>query len=71
MTSRASPIPSSGGPATESFFNTLLWDLGGETKKFRIGVEFTFRKTEYKDPAATGRFPNSGFGIHPQFQWLF
>ena len=53
------------------FYNTLLWDLGGEKKKFRIGVEFTFRKTEYKDPASTGRLPNSGFGIHPQFQWLF
>jgi hypothetical protein len=53
------------------FFNTLLWDLGGEKQKFRIGVEFTLRKTEYKDPASTGRLPNSGFGIHPQFQWLF
>ena len=52
-------------------FNTLLWDLGGEKKKFRIGAEFIFRKTEYKDPASTGRLPNSGFGIHPQFQWLF
>jgi hypothetical protein len=53
------------------FFSTLLWDLGGETKKFRIGAEFTLRKTEYKDPIATGRLPNSGFGINPQFQWLF
>jgi len=53
------------------FFNTLLWDLGKERKKFRIGVEFTLGKTEYKDPALTGRLPNSGFGIHPQFQWLF
>ena len=53
------------------FFNTLLWDIGRGTKKFRIGAEFIFRKTEYKDPVATGRFPNSGFGIHPQFQWLF
>jgi hypothetical protein len=53
------------------FFNTLLWDLGGENKKFRIGLEFNFRKTEYKDLTATGRLPNDGFGIHPQFQWLF
>ena len=53
------------------FFNTLLWDLGGEEKKFRIGVEFSLRKTEYKDPTSTGRLPNSGFGIQPQFQWLF
>jgi hypothetical protein len=52
-------------------FNSLLWDLGGETKKFRIGAEVIFRRTEYKDPTLTGRFPNSGFGIHPQFQWLF
>ena len=53
------------------FYNTLLWDLGGEKKKFRVGVEFTLGKTEYKDPTLTGRLPNSGFGIHPQFQWLF
>jgi len=53
------------------FYNTLLWDLGKEKKKFRIGVEFTLGKTEYKDPALTGRLANSGFGIHPQFQWLF
>jgi len=53
------------------FFNTLLWDLGGEQKKFRIGVEFGFRKTEYKDPTLTGRLSNKGFEIHPQFQWLF
>ena len=60
-----------GRTRNRGFFNTLLWDIGGEKKKFRIGVEFIFRKTEYKDPVATGRFPNSGFGIHPQFQWLF
>ena len=53
------------------FYNTLLWDLGKEKKKFRIGVEFTLGKTEFKDPALTGRLANSGFGIHPQFQWLF
>jgi len=53
------------------FFNTLLWDVGGATKKFRIGVELALRRTEYKDPTATGRLPNEGFGIHPQFQWLF
>ena len=70
MTSRASPIPSSGGPATELLQHSALGS-GGEKKKFRIGLEFTFRKTEYKDPASTGRLPNSGFGIHPQFQWLF
>ena len=52
-------------------FNTLLWDLGGEQKKFRIGAQFSFRKTEYKDPTFTGRLPNSGFGVMPQFQWLF
>ena len=53
------------------FFSTLLWDLGGEQKKFRIGFEFTLRKTEYKDPISTGRLPNEGFGLNPQFQWNF
>ena len=47
------------------FFNTLLWDVD---KKFRIGVEATFRRTEYKDPT---NLPNDGFGFHPQFQWTF
>ena len=48
------------------FFSTLLWDL--ETKKFRIGVESTLRKTEYKDPTNHG-VPNEGFGFHTQFPW--
>jgi hypothetical protein len=66
-------IPNSlfGRTRNRVFFSTLLWDLGGETKKFRIGAEFNLRKTEYKDPISTGRLPNSGFGINPQFQWLF
>jgi len=52
-------------------YNTLLWDLGGERKKFRLGLELTYGRTEYKDPTITGRLPNSGFGIHPQFAWVF
>jgi len=49
------------------FFNTLLWDLGGEEKKFRIGFEFTYRTTNYKDASLS----NTGFGLQPQFRWVF
>ena len=49
-------------------YSTLLWDLD---KAFRIAFEATYRKTEYKDPTATGRLPNEGFGFHTQFQWTF
>ena len=87
-----------GRTRNRGFFNTLLWDFGGETKKFRIpntlfgrtynrvfystllweldksfrlGFEPTWRKTEYKEPTATGRLPNEGFGFHTQFAWTF
>jgi hypothetical protein len=60
-----------GRTRNRGIYDTLLWDIGMEKKRFRVGVELMFRKTEYKDPVITGRFPNSGFGIHPQFQWLF
>jgi hypothetical protein len=60
-----------GRTRNRGIYNTLLWDIGMEKKRFRVGAELMFRKTEYKDPVTTGRFPNSGFGIHPQFQWLF
>lgn len=60
-----------GRTRNRGIYNTLLWDIGMEKKRFRVGMELMFRKTEYKDPVITGRFPNSGFGIHPQFQWLF
>ncbi|WP_035356555.1 hypothetical protein [Edaphobacter aggregans] len=53
------------------FWSNLLWDLAGEQKKFRIGFEFTYRKTDYKDPISTGRLPNEGFGFQPQFAWSF
>jgi hypothetical protein len=32
-----------------TFYSNLLWDLGGK-KKFRIGFEFTYCQTDYKDP---------------------
>ena len=51
-----------------AFYSTLIWDLD---KAYRIAVEATYRKTEYKDPTATGRLPNEGFGFHTQFQWAF
>ena len=49
-------------------YSTLIWDLN---KAYRIAFEATYRKTEYKDPASTGRLPNEGFGFHTQFQWSF
>ena len=50
------------------FYSTLLWELD---KRFRLGFEPTWRKTEYKEPTATGRLPNEGFGFHTQFAWTF
>lgn len=51
-----------------TIYSTLLWDLN---KTFRIAFEATYLHTDYKDPIATGRLPNSGFGLQPQFQWTF
>jgi len=50
-----------------TFYSNLLWDLGGETKAFRIGLEFTYRQTDYKQ----GSLSNKGFGVQPQFRWTF
>ncbi len=50
-----------------TLYSNLLWDLGGEEKKFRIGFEFTYRQTDYKDPSLS----NKGFGLQPQFRWTF
>jgi hypothetical protein len=49
-------------------FSTLIWDVNG---RFRLAVEATYRKTEYKDPTATGRLPNEGFGLQPQIRYSF
>ena len=46
-------------------YSTLLWEFG---KSFRIGVEPTWRKTEYKEPT---NLPNDGFGLQTQFAWTF
>ena len=51
-----------------AFYSTLIWDLD---RAYRIAVEATYRKTEYKDPIATGRLTNEGFGLHTQFQYAF
>jgi hypothetical protein len=51
-----------------AFYSTLIWDLD---RAYRIAVEATYRKTEYKDPTATGRLTNEGFGLHTQFQYAF
>ena len=48
-----------------TFYSNLLWDV---SKKFRIAVEATYRKTEYKEPT---NLPNEGFGFHTQFAWFF
>jgi hypothetical protein len=48
-----------------TFYSTLLWDIG---KTFRIGIEPTWRKTEYKEPT---NLPNEGFGLQTQFAWTF
>jgi hypothetical protein len=64
------PIPNTlfGRTYNRTVYSTLLWDVN---MKFRLGFEFTYRKTEYKDPIATGRLPNEGFGFQPQFAWSF
>ena len=49
-------------------YSTLIWDV---TQRLRLAIEATYRKTEYKDPIATGRLTNEGFGLQPQFRWSF
>jgi hypothetical protein len=51
-----------------AIYSTLIWDFD---RAFRIAIEATYRKTEYKDPTSTGRLANEGFGLHTQFQWAF
>jgi hypothetical protein len=64
------PVPNTlfGRTYNRTVYSTLLWDVN---KKFRLGFEFTYRKTDYKDPISTGRLGNDGFGFHPQFAWTF
>jgi hypothetical protein len=47
----------------ETYFANLLWDV---TRHFRLGAEFTYRRTEYK-----GLPNNEGFGIQTQVQLKF
>ena len=51
-----------------ALYSTLIWDID---RAYRIAIEATYRKTEYKDPTSTGRLTNEGFGFHTQFQWAF
>jgi hypothetical protein len=44
-------------------YANLLWDIN---QTFRIGLEFTYRDTEYRVLP-----DNEGFGVHTQFQWAF
>jgi len=45
------------------YFANMLWDLN---QTFRVGLEFTWRETEYKT-----LLDNEGAGVHTQFQWSF
>ena len=46
-------------------YANLLWDLN---RVFRVGLEFTWRETDYKNPF----LPDAdGAGLHTQFQWMF
>jgi hypothetical protein len=64
----AIPFSQFGRTYNSTLWSNLLWDVN---KSFRIGLEGTYRKTEYKDPMLTSRFPNEGYGLATQFQWAF
>ncbi len=53
------------GRFNSTIFANLLWDIN---PTFRVGVEFTYRKTMYQSPFLPD---NSGPGVHTQFQWVF
>ena len=59
------PDTTFGRTYNSTIYGNLLWDIN---QTFRIAFEVTYRRTEYKDPAFTGRLPNDGFGFHTQFQ---
>lgn len=46
-------------------YANLLWEV---TQAVRIGIEATWRETDYK---AAGLPDNQGFGFHTQFRWTF
>lgn len=47
----------------ETAFANIIWDI---TKQFRVGLEFTWRKTNYLVLP-----DNEGTGYHTQVQWSF
>ena len=49
----------------ETYFTNLLWDVN---QTFRVGVELTYRETDYIAPQL---LDNQGIGFQTQFQWLF
>lgn len=49
----------------ETYFTNLLWDVN---QTFRVGVELTYRETDYVAPQV---LDNQGIGFQTQFQWLF
>ncbi len=49
----------------QTLYTNLLWDLNAT---FRVGFEFTWRKTDY---LFAGIPDNEGPGFHTQFQWAF
>ena len=48
-----------------TFFGTMLWDVN---QAFRVGLEITYRDTDYKSAALPD---NNGTGVHTQLQWAF
>jgi len=44
-------------------FANIIWDI---TRQFRVGFEFTWRKTDY-----VALPDNQGAGFHTQVQWAF
>jgi hypothetical protein len=48
-----------------TIYSNLLWDV---TQSLRIGIEATWRNTDYKAPEF---LDNQGFGFQTQFQWTF
>ena len=49
----------------DRYFTNLLWDVN---QTFRVGVELTYRETDYVAPQV---LDNQGIGFQTQFQWLF
>jgi hypothetical protein len=48
-----------------TIFANAIWDVN---QTFRVGFEFTWRRTEYRSPLVPD---NEGAGFHTQFQWAF